>query len=97
MSNPAVAVRIAVFAVAMQARCGSLDETAVDDMRSKAEELLEPGDDLRAAVIEFATQYPVLCHDPYALRLLGAQLQAALDKGLELDAPVRPFRSDIDG
>jgi len=92
-----VVVRIAVFAAAMQARCGELEEFAVDDMRCKAEELLAPGDDLRSAVILFATQYQALHRDAYALRLLGENLQAALDVSLRPDAPARRFRRDIDG
>lgn len=92
-----VSVMIAAQAVALSARTGTLSGHAVEDMRIKAEELLARGDDLRQAVIFFASQYEVLRRDPYGLRLLGEQLEAALRSALDLGASPRRERRDIDG
>ena len=87
----------AAQAVAMSARCNSLSAMAVHDLCSKAEELLPRGDDLRCAVLSFATMYEVHRRDEYALRLLGEQLEAAVHVHLHPQSRPAPFRRDIDG
>ena len=73
---------MAAYAVAMSARTGQLMPHAVDDMRVKAEELLDRGDDLRAACILFATKYEELKRDAYALRVLGEALAADIERAI---------------
>lgn len=84
--------------VAMNAITGSLTLHMVDDLRTKAEELLARDDPLRAAILSFATQYEVHKRDAYAMRKFGETLQAAVATALNPDA--RPatlrHRADID-
>jgi hypothetical protein len=81
--SPAAASRVpamsAALAVALSARTGQLTAHAVDDMRTKAEELLARHDPLRAAIIAFATGYELHRRDPAELAAIGLTLQAALD------------------
>lgn len=87
----------AALAVALSARTGSLTQHGVDDLRTKAEELLPRGDDLRTAIISFATRYEQLRRDAYGLKCLGDELQAALGHALNPEAPALRQRSDLDG
>jgi len=87
----------AALSVAMSARTGSLTQHAVDDLRTKGEELLPRGDDLRSAILSFATRYEQLKRDQVALKYLGEELQAALAKTLNPDQPALRERRDIDG
>jgi hypothetical protein len=87
----------AAQAVAMSARTDGLTQHAVDDMRTRAEELLERDDPLRAAMLRFATVYELLHRDAHAMHLLGEELQAAVEVALSLTRPSLPYRSDIDG
>lgn len=86
----------AAQAVALSARCNQLTVHAVDDMRTKAEELLARDDPLRRAIIAFATGYEVLARDRYGLRKLGEVLQADLETVLNPDAPQPRHRRDLD-
>lgn len=88
----------AAQSVAMNAITGSLTLHMVDDLRTKAEELLPRGDDLRCAILTFATQYEVHRRDDYAMRKFGAALQAAVTVVLNPDvpAPTLRHRADID-
>lgn len=91
-----VAVMIAAQAVALSARTGTLTLHAVDDMRARAEQFLDWRDDVRLAVMTFATQYEQHRRDPEALRALGEALDAAICQILRLtEAPVR-HRRDVD-
>lgn len=90
-------VLMAAQAVAMSARTGSLTAHAVDAVRVQAEELLERGDDLRSAVILFATQFEQFRRDAYALAKLGEQLERAISAALHPDARPTEPRMDIDG
>lgn len=90
-------VRMAVLAVALQARVGRLMPMQVDELRSKAEAELPRGDDVRTAVLTFATQYEGLRHDAYAVGKLGEALQASLHDALGLTPAAPAFRRDIDG
>ena len=85
----------AAQAVALSARCNQLTMNAVDDMRTKAEELLARDDPARSAIIAFATGYENLHRDPYGLSKLGEILQDALGVALNPDAPPM-FRSRRD-
>lgn len=90
-------VLFAAQAVSMAARCGTLTEHAVDDLRVKAEELLERGDDLRAAILSFATMYLQYRRDPDAIKHQGEYLGHAINIALNPDAPALRARRDIDG
>lgn len=90
-------VLVAAQAVGMSARTGSLTQHAVDDLRTRAEELLPRGDDLRSAILSFATRYEELRRDPYALEKLGEELERALHVALNPGAAQLRERRDIDG
>jgi hypothetical protein len=92
-----VDVIFAAKAVAGSARCGQLTMHAVDDLRTKAEELLPRGDDLRAEILTFATQYELHRHDAYAMEKFGEALDRAVHVSLNPDAPQLRERRDIDG
>lgn len=91
-----LSVLFAAHAVALSSRTNVLTRHAVDDMRGRAEQLLPQGDDLRTAILTFATQYEILHRDPYGLRVLGEALQRDLDAAMGAPAPARE-RRDIDG
>ena len=90
-------VLVAAQAVGMSARTGSLTQHAVDDLRTKAEELLPRGDDLRLAILSFATRYEELRRDAYAMTKLVEELERALHLALNPGAPPSRERRDIDG
>lgn len=90
----------AAQAVALSARTDGLTQHAVDDMRTRAEEVLERDDPLRAAILRFASMYEAFHRDSYALGLFGEELQRAIEASLALPVLTRaplPYRSDIDG
>lgn len=93
----ALPVIFAAKAVAGSARCGGLTLHMVDDLRTKAEELLERGDPLRLEVLAFATMYETHRWDEYAMQKLGESLDAAVHVALNPDAPPVRERRDIDG
>lgn len=97
MSAQQMPALFAAQAVALSARTGSLTGHAVDDLRTKAEELLPRGDDLRAAILSFATMYEQLRRDAYAVEKLGETLERAVSVALHPDRPVARERRDIDG
>ena len=92
-----VLVIFAAKAVSGLARCGGLTQHAVDDLRTKAEELLERGDTLRLEVLAFATMYEEYRWDAYAMQKLGESLDRATHIALNPEAPVPRLRRDIDG
>ncbi len=77
----------AALAVALSAMTGSLTLHMVDDLRTKAEELLGRADPLRAAILTFATMWESHRHDVAAVFSLGETLQAALAAALAAPAP----------
>lgn len=84
-------VLTAAMSVALSARTDQLTLHAVDDLRTKAEELLAKGDGLRSAIIAFATAYEVDRRDKAAMAAHGVALQAALDLALpDLDRQTVP-------
>lgn len=87
---------MAAFAVAMSAKMGQLTIHAVDDMRARAEELLDRTDPVRSDILNFATLYELHARDKAALELLGENLRRAIDYATA-PAPRVGFRSDIDG
>lgn len=91
------AVLFAAQTVSMQARCGQLTAHAVDTMRTKAEELLDHDDDLRPAVLSFATMYEAHRRDAYAVEKLGEELGRAVGQALNPEARPLRERRDIDG
>ena len=94
-----ISVMLAAQSVAMQAMIDDLDQSAVDDMRTRAEEL-KCGQALYRAITSFATQYQIVRHDPPALRAEGEVLRDAVLAASRAPAggtAVSPDRSDIDG
>lgn len=85
--SPRLPALFAAQVVAMNAKVGSLTLHAVDDLRTKAEELLAKRDPLRAAIIAFASQYEVHRRDPKALASMGETLEAALRVALDVPHP----------
>lgn len=97
MSNR-MPVLMAAQAVAMSARTDGLTLHAVEDMRVKAEELLSHGDELRLAVLTFATAYERDRRDPAAMAVHGTALEAEIREALNIAAPAATrTRADIDG
>lgn len=93
-----VSLMMSAQSVAMRAMLGDLDAHAVDDMRTRAEEL-GCGQALFRAIMSFATQYELVRRDPGALRVQGEALRDAI-----LEASAGPVshaqlreRRDIDG
>jgi hypothetical protein len=87
----------AAQAVAGEARTNMLTSHAVDDMRTKAEELLARDDPMRAAILDFATNYELVRRDPHGLRYHGEALARAIEADLGLTRPTPRERRDIDG
>lgn len=87
---------MAAQAVALSARTRMLTQHAVDDMRTRAEELLDRDDPMRAACLRFATKFEEYRRDLYALEKLGEELERELTSTLSLDGPASRHRSDID-
>lgn len=95
----AVAVMIAAQAVAMRAMIGDLDQHAVDDMLTLAEEL-PCGQAMFRSVTGFVTQYELIRHDPEALAAEGRVLRDAILAAAGVSAGrvlEFPERRDIDG
>lgn len=90
-------VLFAATAVALSARVNSLTLHAVDDLRSKAEELLPRGDNLRSEILTFATMWEEYHRDAYALEKLGESLGRAVECALNPEAVPARVRSDIYG
>jgi hypothetical protein len=94
MGDPQVAAIMAAFAVAMT---NQLMQQVVDDMRTKAEELLPRDHAAYPVIMAFATQYELHRRDPAQLAELGKTLQMGIRLALA-PAPVKlPFRRDLDG
>lgn len=88
---------MAAYAVALSARTQTLSPHAVEDMRTKAEELMPRGHAAYHAITAFATQYELHRRDPQKLSDLGEELEACLRRAVAPAAPERPWRADIDG
>jgi hypothetical protein len=88
---------MAAFAVAMNARAGSLTLHMVEDMRIKAEEILRRDHPAYPVIVNFATQYELYRRDPAKLAELGETLDMGVRLAVAPTAPERPFRADIDG
>lgn len=88
--------QMAAFSVAMGAKAGRLEALDVDVLEEQAEQLLEPGDPLRRAISDFATQFPVVVCEPPRLAEEGARLARAVELSARPDAP-DAGRLDIHG
>lgn len=86
----------AAQAVALAARNNMLTQHSVDDMRIRAEELLDRDDPMRPPILDFATQWEAVRRDPHALRYHGEALEQALLRDLGLVRSL-PERKDLDG
>lgn len=93
MIGPAL---LAAQSVSMRARIGGLEAHEVDDMRTRAEELLDRRDQLRAAIFEFHTMYQMHPRPGPELVELGDELGRAVDRALRPEAP-DAGRVDIHG
>lgn len=93
MMGPAL---LAAQSVSMRARIGGLEAHEVDDMRTRAEELLGRRDQLRAAIFEFHTMFQMYPRAGAELIELGEELGRAVDRALRADAP-DAGRVDIHG
>jgi len=93
MIGPAL---LAAQSVSMRARIGGLKAHEVDDMRTRAEELLDRRDQLRAAIFEFHTMFQLTPRAGPELVELGEELGRAVDRVLRVDAP-DAGRADIHG
>lgn len=76
------AVRMAAMAVGYKAKLGEVDPMDVDDMVTRARQLLKGEDFLSRACTTFARQYELHWRDPDELEALGNDLLYAV----ELDA-----------
>lgn len=92
-----LSVLFAATAVAGSARTGGVTQHMVDDLRTKAEELLDRGDDLRLAVLAFATMFEEYRYDAYAMTKLGETLDRAVHVALNPEARPARERRDVDG
>lgn len=93
-----VGLMTAILSVSLSARQNVLEVWKVADLRERAVSVLPQGDDLRQAVVGFASRYPDLRRDAYALRLLGDELYCALNVALNPEAASGSrYRSDVDG
>lgn len=97
MGDAHVAALTAALAVAMNARMGQLVQHHVDDMRTKAEELLPRDHQAYPLIMGFATQYELHRRDPAALASLGEDLERGIRRAVAPASPELPFRRDIDG
>ena len=96
MSAEDLPAKLAAQAVAMRAMVNDLDQMSVDDMRTRAEELLDTDLPIYRAVTGFATQYDLASHDPEALAMQGRILRDAVLAAVG-SGPVLVERRDIDG
>jgi len=87
------AVASAAFAASLRGKVGGLTALDVEQLRSQAEELLDEGDGLRAAVLEFATQYEVVRRQAPALTDLCDRLSQAVQHAIR---PVAPHQHRVD-
>ncbi len=78
---------MAAQAVALSARTDQLTRHMVDDMRTKAEELLPRNHPARPAILTFATMYEQHHRDPGQMQAQGRYLQDAIGQALNPDAP----------
>jgi hypothetical protein len=88
---------MAAFAVAMNARTGQLTQHLVDDMRTKAEELLRRDHPAYPLITAFATQYEIHRRDPGQLEILGDALEHGIRLAVAPAEPDKPWRADLDG
>ncbi len=91
-----ILVGLSAQSVAMQAMINDLDHHSVDDLRQRAEELLDRDDPLYRAITGFATQYQLASGDPGALAMQGRILRDAVLAHAGGDVQRRE-RRDIDG
>lgn len=86
MADTHIPALMAAQAVALSARTDQLTGHMVDDMRTKAEELLPRDHPARAAILTFATMYEQHRRDPDQMRAQGRYLQDAIGQSLNPDA-----------
>jgi hypothetical protein len=90
------AMILAAQHIAMRAKLNEVDPHDVDDMRTRAEEVLDHGSDFYRAITSFATRYQVVRYEPDELAREGRWLDHAIEKELGLVRAL-PERRDLDG
>ena len=79
--NEFVALRFEAFALGMKARVNGVDAEDVEELRQRAEQLIDDADDpVRRAITEFATQYELCAHDFARLSELGDDLTGRIER-----------------
>lgn len=96
MGSDRVSIRLYALSVALSAKCGTLEQEDVDNMRTRAEELLHRDAPLYRAITAFATQHQVNRYDRAAMHDLGTTLAEAVRIDALPDVP-DPDRRDING
>ncbi len=94
--NSNLAMYFDTFAVAMRAIAGDLEQSDVDNLVTRADELLVRGDPLGRAITGFATQHQLAAQDPEALAGLGRDLVHAVAVA-SMPVPPDGERRDING
>lgn len=85
---------MAAFSTAMSARAGQVTPHQVDEMRIKAEELLDRDDPVRAHVLSFATMYEEHRNDAAAVKSLGETLEAGVRAAVQPAQPEHWWNRD---
>jgi len=92
-----IAVKVEALAVAMNAKVNALDAEAVDNLRQITEEQMTHNDALFRAVMDFATQYPLIARNPDALFARGESLHNAIIADNNTAALAADFGGGFDG
>ncbi|MEO1637749.1 MAG: hypothetical protein AAFU41_00710 [Pseudomonadota bacterium] len=94
--DPIVAIHMQMFAVAMQAKSGEVDEADLNAMNMKVATELEDDAELSRAARRFSEAYPMARRDPRALQILGDDLLTIVQRHSRRDPP-DIHRKDIYG
>lgn len=92
----ALKVRMGAFSVALAAKTGRLDPSAVDALWYLAEHELDDADPLLVEIHRFKTAYEINMRRPERVAELGHELQRAVEIASRPDAP-DAGRADIHG
>lgn len=96
MGSDTMKVRMSAFSVAMAAKAGQLEPSAVDALWYQAEHHLEDADPLRAEISRFKTAFEINMRRPDRVAELGHELTRAVEIAARPDAP-DAGRADIYG
>jgi len=96
MGSDVLKVRMAAFSVALAAKDGRLDPSAVDALWYLAENFLPEDDPLLGDIQKFRSAYEVSIRRPERVALLGCDLLRAVEIAARPDAP-DAGRADLHG